>query len=354
MIPEKQNENSGVVSSNDITEKTKSRFVLVLVGPTASGKTNVALHIATQINGEIISADSRQLFRSMDIGTAKPTVAERSLVKHYFIDERNPDEDFNAGEFGKSGREVIDSIFRKGRTPMVVGGSGLYIQSLVDGFFEGPSADASLRDRLYERLEREGAEVLLEELRVLDPVAAAKMLPSNTRRIIRALEVVRLTGLPISVHHKSRLPINFSPVFVGLDWDRAELYDRINIRVDRMIEAGLIREAEMLTQNGYSPDLNALQTVGYAEVFDFLNKETDLSTAIELIKRNTRRYAKRQLTWFRRDARIKWFHVSTENQIPGIADEIVTYFGKESGRADLNRRPLGPEPSALAGLSHAP
>jgi tRNA dimethylallyltransferase len=345
MIPEKR---------NDMPEQQERRYVLVLVGPTASGKTNVALHIARQINGEIISADSRQLYRLMDIGTAKPTVSEQSEIPHYFIDERNPDEEFNAGEFGKVGREIIENIFRANNTPLIIGGSGLYIESLVDGFFDGPSADMEVRDRLYHRLESEGVEVLLEELRRFDPLAAAKMLPSNTRRIIRALEVIYLTGIPISEHHKSQVTINFTPVLAGLVWDREKLYDRINIRVDRMIEQGLIHEVETLKHKGYLPRLNALQTVGYKEVFDYLDGNNDLSTTVDLIKRNTRRYAKRQLTWFRRDTRIRWFHVSDEHQFQRIADEIVNYFRKESGRADLNRRPLGPEPSALAGLSHAP
>lgn len=303
------------------------RRVLVLVGPTASGKTPIALMLAHRLNGEIISADSRQVYKFMDIGTAKPTKEERRRIRHYFVDERTPDQDFNAGEFGGKGREIIEKIFLRGKQPLIVGGSGLYIQSLVDGFFEGPGKDEELRKSLYERLHKVGGVGLLRELRKVDPVSAANMLPSNTRRIIRALEVYRLTGIPLSQHHKTqRLVRNFIPVFAGLEWHRKKLYEQINARVDRMVEMGLIEEVKSLHQMGYDSDFNALQTVGYLEVFQYLEGMLTSGRMIELIKQNSRRYAKRQLTWFRRDRRVTWFPVSGTESFESVAGQIIEYF----------------------------
>ena len=347
MVTEVQNQILKV-RNPDISSK-----VLVLLGPTASGKTQLSLSIATALDGEIISADSRQVYKFLDIGTAKPTVDERKRVKHYFIDELLPDQEFNAGEFGKKGRLIIDDIIKRNKIPIVVGGSGLYIKALVDGLFEGPTSDKTIRHHLFHRLKIEGSEKLLEELRSVDPTAAEKMLPSNTRRIIRALEVYQLTGTPISELQKSRIPINFSAVFVGLNWERKQLYERINKRVDCMLKEGLIEEVKDLISKGYSQELNSLQTVGYKEVFDFIQGKIDYQQMVTLIKRNTRRFAKRQLTWFRHDARITWFDVSNESEFEKVGGKICDYF-LSSGRADSNRRPLGPEPSALAGLSHAP
>lgn len=309
----------------------RSRCILVMVGPTASGKTVASLHIAHRLDAEIISADSRQIYRYMEIGTAKPAKDERKTIKHYFVDELKPDQDFNAGDYGTRGREIIDGIFRRHKVPFVVGGSGLYVQALVDGFFEGPSADPGFREHLEGRLKTEGAGKLLDELRRIDPVAASRMLPSTTRRIVRALEVHKLSGMPISELHKSRHTINFRSIFVGLQWDRKVLYDRINQRVDRMIEQGLMEEVKKLSSRGYSRDLNALQTTGYQEAFEFLEGKISHDRMVELIKRNTRRYAKRQLTWFRRDKRIRWFDVKGQGELATVASNICDYFLSEVG-----------------------
>ena len=302
------------------------RFVLVLVGPTASGKTPISLLIADKLDVEIISADSRQIYKLMDIGTAKPSIEERHKVKHYFVDELFPDLEFNAGEYGKKGREVIDDILDRKRIPLIVGGSGLYVQALIAGFFDGPSADHDIRKQLYQRLIEEGAEKLLKELREVDSEAASTMLPSNTRRIIRALEVYKVTGVPISKFHKSKPQFDFIPIFVGLNWDRKILYERINKRVDLMIEQGLVGEVTRLRELGYSSNLNAFQTVGYKEVFDFIEGKMDYHRMVELIKQNSRRYAKRQLTWFRGYETIKWFDVSGEEDLRGIASNISKYY----------------------------
>ena len=282
--------------------------------------------LAEDIHAEIISADSRQLFKYMDIGTAKPSPEDRRRIKHYFVDELLPDRKFNAGEFGKLGREIVEDIFSRGKIPLVVGGSGLYVQSLVDGFFEGPPEDVAIRKSLYERLRTEGPEPLLAELGKVDPVSACRMLPSNTRRIVRALEVFLLTGIPISQMQESRVEIDFVPCFTGLQWDRKLLYERINCRVDWMIKQGLEEEVQELQKLGYTGELNSLQTVGYKEVFEYLNGKTTHERMVELIKQNTRRFAKRQLTWFRRDKRIRWFDVRSEEDLPAVASRICRHF----------------------------
>ncbi len=301
----------------------ESRQILVLLGPTASGKTALSLEVAARLPVEIISADSRQIYRHMDIGTAKPSVEQRRAVPHHFVDILEPSEDFNAGEFGRQGRRVIDEIFARGRIPFVVGGSGLYLRGLIDGFFEGPGADPELRNRLYERMHTEGAEVLLAELKGRDPEAAAQMLPSNRRRIVRALELMSLTGTTVTDLRRSKPLIDFSPVVIGLAWDRPMLYERINQRVDRMIVDGLIEEVERVKAMGYTADLNSLQTTGYVEVFAYMEGTLTREQMVALIKRNTRRYAKRQMTWFRPDQRIHWMTVNDEGEFPEIAGQIV-------------------------------
>lgn len=288
-------------------ERQISRKVLVLVGPTGSGKSAVAIKLAEVLNGEIISADSRQVYRYLDIGTAKPTQHERERVVHHFIDELTPDRDFSAGEFGERGREVVEEIFSRGRTPVVVGGSGLYVQSLIDGFFEGPGADPDFREILEARLVRDGVEGLQEDLRRVDPDSARRIDPTKPRRLIRALEVHHTTGLPLSrVQAGSPIIVSFTPVLFGLEWERKLLYERINRRCEQMMAAGLLREVEELERRGYHSTLNSLNTVGYKEAFAFRRGECTAEEMLGRFKQNSRRYAKRQLTWFRRDPRIRW------------------------------------------------
>jgi tRNA dimethylallyltransferase len=304
--------------------------VPVLVGPTASGKTAVSLELAGHLDAEIISADSRQIYKYMDIGTAKPTEADRMAVRHYFVDELLPDQDFNAGEFGRLGREIVTDIINRGKTPLVVGGSGLYIRALVDGFFEGPAADPETRRSLYEQLHERGKDYLYEKLQDVDPVSASRMIPANTRRIIRALEVFRLTGVPISSHHQHSIEPGFRPVIAGLEWERAQLYERINRRVDDMMADGLVDEVRRLRDLGYDPGLNALQTVGYREVFQYLDGKRSLDETVALIKQNTRRFAKRQITWFRPDTRIVRYAVSEETDLDALCDAILQRFRNTS------------------------
>ena len=306
--------------------------VIVLVGPTASGKTSVSLHLAHLLSAEIISADSRQIYRYLDIGTAKPTPEERLNVPHHFVDEVPPDKEFNAGEFGVRGREVIEEIFSRGRVPLVVGGAGLYVQSLIDGFFEGPGADWEYRKILEERIQAGELEELISELRRVDPVLADRIDVTKPRRIIRALEVYHTTGKPLSVLQKeSRIAVNFAPLFFGLDWERKELYRRVDARCEEMLRNGLLDEIARLEQMGFDRSLNALRTVGYAEGFAFRNREITYEEMVRLFKQNSRRYAKRQMTWFKRDARISWIKMK-EGISPLEVAEGILHEIQDSGR----------------------
>ena len=298
------------------------KVVLVLLGPTGIGKTAVSQELARQIPVEIISADSRQVYRFMDIGTDKPHPSFRAEVPHHFVDVLTPDVPFSAGEFARQARTVIQQILQKETLPLVVGGSGLYIRALLEGFFEQDVKDTTLRQKLETKAQREGAEALYQELAKVDPVSAAEIHPHNVKRVIRALEVFFLTGKPISHWHLQRDPAPFPYIKIGLTMERAALYERINQRVEQMFDSGLIEETRRLLAMGYSPKLNALNTVGYKEVIRFLNEEIDLYTCVELVKRNTRRFAKRQFTWFRAEKNIHWITLPP-NYHPKIVAERV-------------------------------
>ncbi|MEW6510227.1 MAG: tRNA (adenosine(37)-N6)-dimethylallyltransferase MiaA [Bacteroidota bacterium] len=311
---------------------SNDRSVLVLVGPTASGKTAVGIALAQRLGGEIISADARQVYRFMDIGTAKPTPEERESVPHHCIDALTPDQVFNAAEFGAAGRTIIDEIFARLRLPIVVGGSGLYIRSLIDGLFEGPGADPEFRDATESRLRLGGTEALLEELRRVDPVSAERIDHTKPRRLIRALEVFHATGTPLSALHRTpRPPLSFVPCIFGLLRDRKELYTRINERCRRIVEDGLLTEVADLQRRGYSSSLNALNTVGYREAYACLRGEIDVAEMLRLFQQNSRRYAKRQLTWFRADPRVQWVHVAAADTPDRLAAEIERRFLEAHG-----------------------
>jgi len=299
------------------------RLVVVLVGPTASGKTSVSLHLAPLLNAEIISADSRQLYKYLDIGTAKPSPAEREMVVHHFIDEIPADAEFNAGEYGVRGREVLNAVFARGRTPLVVGGSGLYVQSLIDGFFEGPGADWEYRSILEERIRAGRLDELVAELRRVDPDSALRIDPTKPRRIVRALEVHHITGKALSVLQKEgRITVDFRSIFFGLEWERRELYRRIDDRCDQMLRDGLLDEITRLEGMGYGPALNALRTVGYAEGFAYRKGKITYEEMVRLFKQNSRRYGKRQMTWFKRDPRIEWIKMDEGLTPQDVAEGI--------------------------------
>ncbi len=305
----------------------KSRPVPVLVGPTASGKTAVSLHLANLLNGEIVSADSRQVFRYLDIGTAKPSPRERETVRHHFIDVRNPDDEFNAGQYGDEARVAVDAIFDRGLIPIVVGGSGLYVRSLTDGFFEGPGADPEFREALQERIRRGDLPLLVEDLRRVDPVSASRIDPTKPRRIVRALEVYHATGSPLSsLQSAARVDVDFMPCFFGLMWEREPLYRRINERCANMVSNGLLGEAAGLERMGYGRTLNALNTVGYKEAFACIHGEISREDMLRQFAQNTRRYAKRQMTWFRKDTRIRWIPVDESSPPAETAALIAQEF----------------------------
>jgi tRNA dimethylallyltransferase len=304
-----------------------NQSVLVLVGPTASGKTALSILIAEKFGGEIISADSRQIYRYLDIGTAKPTSEELNRVAHHFISILDPDQYYNAGEYGTQARAKIEELLKQNKQPILVGGSGLYVRAAIDGFFEGPGKNSEIREQLETEAHALGSEKLFERLKKIDPISAAKMDATKVRRVIRALEVYYATGKQISdLHSAQEIKIPFEAVQFGLQWERKALYHRIERRVDEMIENGLIEEVRGLLAKGYSRGANALNTVGYKEVFDFIDGKITKEEMIRLIKQNTRHFAKRQLTWFRADKRIKWIPVNDDTNWSAIAEHIQEEF----------------------------
>jgi tRNA dimethylallyltransferase len=294
------------------------KTLIVVLGPTAIGKTSLAIRLAQKFQAEIISADSRQFYREMNIGTAKPTIEDLSNVQHHFINSHHINETFSVGDFEKIGLEKLSEIFQTKDVAVLVGGSGLYLNAICTGFDELPRANPAIRIRLNQQLKEEGISILQKQLETLDPEYYIKVARDNPQRLIRALEVCISTGNTFSSYHQGKTKIrDFRIIKIGLNTVREALYKRINDRVDQMIEAGLVNEVKSLTSYR---DFNALNTVGYTELFDFLDGNITLEHAIELIKQNTRRFAKRQLTWFRKDDEIRWFET---DQYPEIEDCIV-------------------------------
>lgn len=272
----------------------------IIYGPTAVGKTAYAIDLALKNNAEIISADSMQIYRGMDIGTAKPTAAERALVKHYLIDVVNPDEDFSVAQFIKYCQHDMEKISAKGKNILIVGGTGLYLNALINGYnFPQIEKNDPLRKQLETEAKEKGLGVLHERLQKIDPESALKIHPNDEFRIVRALEIYELTGKPksqIATKGNSILPKDFE--LVELEMDRDKLYERINLRVDDMFQKGLVDEVKVLLEK-YSPELTSMQALGYKEVVRYIKKELSLEECVEQVKQGTRNFAKRQLTWFR-------------------------------------------------------
>ncbi|MCH5211475.1 MAG: tRNA (adenosine(37)-N6)-dimethylallyltransferase MiaA [Oscillospiraceae bacterium] len=283
------------------------QLLIVVAGPTASGKTRLAIDIAKAFDGEIVSADSMQIYKYMDIGTAKPTDEERAECRHHLIDFKEPDEIFSVADYAKLAHEVIRDISERGRLPVICGGTGLYINSVVDDVtFGDMDTDYALREELKDIAEKDGGERLLDMLAEFDPVSAERLHPNNQRRIIRAIEFYKSTGVPISEHQEmtKQTESRYEPIMFAIDHPREVLYERINLRVDFMIKDGLLEEVKKIMDMGYTKELNSMKGIGYKEIMDYYNGECTLHEAIEAVKQGSRRYAKRQLTWFRRDKRI--------------------------------------------------
>lgn len=296
---------------------TNTKRLIVVVGATASGKTDLSVTLARHFNCPILSTDSRQVYKGLNIGTAYPSEEQLQTVEHHFIAELDLTQDFNCGEYEKAALERLEALFEHHDTIVAVGGSGLYIKALCEGMDDLPDADAALRESLTARLAAEGVESLAAQLAELDPEYYAVVDRQNPARVMRALEVCLTSGRRYSELRKGgSKPRNFEIIKVGIDMPREVLYDRINRRVDLMLEAGLETEARSVLPYRHC---NSLRTVGYAEMFDYFDGKITKEEAVELIKRNSRRYAKRQITWFGRDNSIKWF-------APNQTEKIVEYL----------------------------
>lgn len=302
----------------------KRSILIVVIGPTAVGKTSTSIKLAKQFNAEIISADSRQFYKEISIGTAKPSLEELTEIKHHFINNLSIQENYNASDFEKECLEFLDDYFKEKEVAVLCGGSGMYINAVINGFDDHvPTANLELRKELNKQLEKEGISGLQLKLKTLDPDCYNTIDIHNSKRVLRALEICLLTGQPnslIKTGKKKERP--FEVIKIGLEMDRKQLYDRINKRVDLMIEEGLLEEVKTVTQWAQQ---NALKTVGYKELFHYLNGETSLEFAIEKIKINSRRYAKRQLTWFKREADTKWFHPTQIDKISGYIRNLLNH-----------------------------
>lgn len=290
------------------------RPLIILTGPTAVGKTKTSIGLAKALNGEIISADSMQVYKYMDIGSAKIRPEEMQGVKHYLVDELEPDEEFHVVRFQQMAKKAIEEIYEKGKIPIVVGGTGFYIQALLyDIDFTESNADTEYRHELEQLAKDKGAEYLHDMLREADPVSADTIHANNVKRVIRALEFYHQTGAKISEHNEQERgkesPYEFC--YFVLNDDRAHLYERINLRIDQMLEEGLVDEVRALKDKGYTRDMVSMQGLGYKEILDYLNGECTLEEAIYILKRDTRHFAKRQLTWFRRERDVIWIDKPT-------------------------------------------
>ena len=314
-----------------MSENIKKPLV-ILTGPTAVGKTEISIKLAKAINGEIISADSIQVYKHFDIGSAKVTKEEMDGVKHYLIDVLEPDEEFNIYVFKKLAMEAMDEIYAKGKIPIIAGGTGFYIQALLYNIeFSEEEGDKTYRHMLEKKAEAEGVTVIHNMLKEVDPEAAKEIHENNLKRVIRALEYYNETGMRISEHNKEQRqkesPYNFR--YYVLNMDREKLYSRINLRVDIMTGNGLVDEVTKLKEMGYGKELNSMQGIGYKEIRDYVDGVYDYETAIETLKKNTRNFAKRQITWFKREKEVVWLnHEEFDNDKDKILEFILSDLHK--------------------------
>jgi len=307
--------------------------VVILLGPTGVGKSRLAIEWAEELGGEIISADSMQVYRYMDIGTAKPTLDDQKRVRHHLIDLVAPDQPFHAALYRTLGRKTIDQLYQDKKPIWVVGGTGLYIKTLTQGLFSSPKIDSQVRESLKQEAKEKGSDALYERLKKIDPKTAFQLHPNDLFRMIRALEVFDSTGAPISFyreqHRFGERP--YETLKMGLEMNREMLYRRIEERVDQMLEKGFLQEVERLMEMGYEPELKPMQSLGYKQMVQFLLKEIKWDEAVRQMKRDTRHYAKRQLTWFKADPEVQWWDESTDRQ--KIFLEIKSFWGRGGAAA---------------------
>ena len=306
--------------------------IICVVGPTASGKTALAVELAKALDGEVVSCDSMQIYRRMNIGTAKPTPEEMQGIPHHMIDICDPDEPFSVSRYVELADPIVQDILARGKRVIITGGTGLYVDSLIRGNAFAPIPSTGCRETLEQRLEKEGLEVLVEELRAIDPEALERS-QNNPRRIIRALEVWQETGETITSHNRrtQAIPPRYTPAWIGLDFeDRQELYDRINLRVERMLREGLLEEIQAILSSGIPETATAMQAIGYKEFVDAMAGRDTLENAVASVQLSSRRYAKRQLTWFRKNPNIHWI-CRKKGQ---TADEILTIARQRLGEFD--------------------
>ena len=294
--------------------------IICVVGPTASGKTALAVELAKFTNGEVVSCDSMQIYRRLNIGTAKPTMEEMQGIPHHMIDICEPGEDFSVGRYVEMATPIVEDILARGKTAVIAGGTGLYVDNLIKGGEFAPTPSTGCREQLEARLKTEGLDVLIEELRAIDPIALEKS-QNNPRRIVRALEVYQETGETITAHNErtAAIPPRFDPLWIGIDYvNRQELYDRIDLRVELMVRDGLLEEIREVLNSGIPEKCTAMQAIGYKEFIDAMAGRATMAEAIAQVQQSSRRYAKRQLTWFRRNERIHWLR-----RAPGQSSEEI-------------------------------
>ena len=306
--------------------------IICIAGPTASGKTALAVELAKELNGEVVSCDSMQVYRRMDIGTAKPTAQEMQGIVHHMLDVAEPDEDFSVSRYCEMASAIVDDIVARGKTAIIAGGTGLYMDSLIKGNDFAPFPSTGMREKLEAQADAEGMEAMLRLLNSIDPDAAARLHLKDRKRIIRALEVYYETGETITEHNRKTqaIPPKYTPLWLGLDFeDRAQLYSRIDRRVDVMLEAGLVEEITNLLAEGIPPKCTAMQAIGYKEFVDALSGNGTIEEAADQVRQASRHYAKRQLTWFRRNPNIHWLIRKPDDdfeKILAVARQIINEF----------------------------
>jgi len=307
------------------------KTIIVIAGPTAVGKTAISIKVATSNHGQIVSCDSMQLYKFMDIGSAKPSKEQLAMVPHHLIDAVDPKEPFSVVQYQQMAKAAINTIFQQDQTPVVTGGTGLYLNALLyDMDFGANQGDADYRKQLFDIAEHQGNEVLFSKLKDLDPNAAERIHPNNIKRVVRAMEAIHFNGTGLadfaSVNQKTK---DYESILIGLTRDRSELYQRIEQRVDQLMEKGLLDEVKSLKDMGFTSADIAMKGIGYKELLDFLEGDYGLPVAIDLIKKNTRHYAKRQMTWFKRYTEMQWFNLSEDQTEEDSMEKIMTWLDKK-------------------------